>query len=52
MKQSLIDLNASHSQPIQLYYENKASIHIALNPVLHERTKDIEIDCHVVREKL
>ena len=52
LKHLLEELGFPQTTPMSLLCDNQAAIHIASNPVFHERTKHIEVDCHFVREKM
>lgn len=40
----LAELGVSKLTPVTLHYDNQSAIHIAKNPVFHERTKHIEVN--------
>ena len=48
----LEDFKVSFTKPALLYCDNKFAMDVAANPMFHERTKHIDIDCHIVREKI
>lgn len=48
----LEDLGFNVPKPIDLFCDNKSAIHLAHNPVFHERTKHLNVDCHYVRDHL
>lgn len=48
----LKDLGIKNLPPTLLKCDNQAALAIAANPVLHEKTKHVKIDCHYVRDKI
>ena len=51
LKQLLQELRLKDGQ-MTLVCDNQAALYIAFNPVFHERTKHIEVNCHFIREKI
>jgi len=47
----LQDLRVSIEQPSLLYCDNDSTRYIVANPVFHECTKHIEIDCFTLLDK-
>ncbi|CAM9003362.1 unnamed protein product [Rhodiola kirilowii] len=45
----LKDLHIMVPTPVAVYCDNNAALHIARNPVYHERAKHVEVDYHLVR---
>ena len=52
IRRILQELAASEVLPMKLYCDNKAAISIAHNLVLHDRTKHVEVDKHLIKEKI
>jgi hypothetical protein len=48
----LTDIRVSLSHLTRMYCDNQSSIQIAHNSVFNERTKHIEINCHLTRHHL
>ncbi|KAH9656136.1 retrovirus-related pol polyprotein from transposon RE1 [Citrus sinensis] len=52
LKGLLMSLGVHHTTQMRLYCDSHAALHLVANPVFHERTKHIEVDCHFVRDEI
>ena len=50
MVQTLSDMKVIVSKPVPIYCDNQSAINISKNPVMHSRTKHIDVCYHFIRE--
>ena len=50
--QLLMAVGIETSVPIKLWCDSQTVMHLASNPIIHERTKHIEMNYHFFREKI
>ena len=52
LRDLLKELGFPQTTSTPLHADNTSAIQIATNPIFHERTKHIEVDCHSIRDTL
>ena len=52
LRHLLQELRFGKDEQMKLICDNQAALHIASNPVFHERTKHIEVDSHFIRKQI
>ena len=52
LHQLLEEVGIKTSVLAKLWCDNQTAFHIAFNPIFHEQTQHIEIDCYFVCEKI
>jgi hypothetical protein len=52
LRQLLHDLHRPLQRATLVYCDNVSAVYLSTNPVQHQRTKNVEIDLHFVRERV
>ena len=52
LRHLLLELRFGKGEQMKLICDNQTALHIASNPVFHERTKNIEVVYHFIIEKI
>ena len=49
LKHLLQELRFGKDEHMKLICDNQAALNISSNPIFHERTKQIKVDCHFIK---
>ena len=52
LRRLLTEISFASSSVMNLFCDNKAAINISHNPVQHDRTKNVEVDRHFIKQNL